>query len=189
MIGYLRGKVIEKKAGEMWLDVGGVGYRIKTQNSKLKVQNGNELELFIHTAVREDAITLYGFETMKELEIFELLLTVSGVGPKTAMVIVVRHKPERIEKAIREADVDFFQQVPGIGKKSAQRIIVDLKGKVGSLKELDLESEGEDIDDVTLALKQFGFKGEEIRQVLKQIDPSLSDQEKVREGLKKLGRK
>jgi Holliday junction DNA helicase RuvA len=188
MIGYLRGKVIEWKSSEIWLDVGGVGYRIKYQDPNTKDQTGEILALFIHTAVREDAITLYGFLTMAELEIFELLLTVSGVGPKTAMVIVGTQKVERIEKAVREADVQFFQQVPGIGKKSAQRIIVDLKSKMGSLKELDLQSDDEEIDDVTLALKQFGFKAEEIRQVMKQIDPTLSDQEKVKEGLKRLGK-
>ena len=188
MIGYLKGVMLEKKQAEVWLDVNGVGYRVKYQGPKSKNQTGDKLALYIHTAVREDAITLYGFETMKELEIFELLLTVSGVGPKTAMVIVGTQKVERIEKAIREADVQFFQQVPGIGKKSAQRIIVDLKSKIGSLKELDLQSEEGENDDVTLALKQFGFKAEEIRQVMKQIDLTLSDQEKVREGLKRLGK-
>lgn len=196
MIGYLAGKVIEKRGDEIWLLVGGVGYRVKfsisnnqPSNSAGRFSNGNEIKLFIHTAVREDAITLYGFETMAQLTIFELLLTVSGVGPKTAMVIVGTQKVERIEKAVREADVQFFKQVPGIGKKSAQRIIVDLKSKIGSLKELDLSSEDDEADDVTLALKQFGFKTEDIRQVMKQIDPALSDQDKVREGLKRLGRK
>ena len=185
MIGYLKGRVIEKKQSEIWLDVNGVGYRIKIQNSKFKVQN--EIEIFIHTAVREDAITLYGFETMKELEIFELLLTVSGVGPKTAMVIVGTQKTERIEKAVREADVLFFQQVPGIGKKSAQRIIVDLKSKIGSLKELDLQSEDSENDDVTLALKQFGFKAEEIRQVMKQIDPDIKWSREGERGVEEVG--
>jgi holliday junction DNA helicase RuvA len=187
MIGYLRGKVIQKKQTEIWLDVNGVGYRIKTQCSKFEVQN--EIDIFIHTAVREDAITLFGFETMKGLEIFELLLTVSGIGPKTAMVIVGTQKVERIEKAIREADVQFFQEVPGIGKKSAQRIIVDLKSKIGSIKELDLQSEDGVDDDVTLALMQFGFKREEIRVAMKEVDGNLTDAEKVKAGLKRLGRK
>lgn len=192
MIGYLKGRVIEKKQTELWLEVNGVGYRVKYQKPNLPAGrqdlNDQELALYIHTAVKEDAITLYGFPDMKELEMFELLLTVSGVGPKTAMVIVGTQKSERIEKAIREADVQFFQQVPGIGKKSAQRIIVDLKGKIGSLKELDLQSEEDEADDVTLALKQFGFKSDEIRQVMTQIDSSLSNQEKVKEGLKRLGK-
>ena len=114
-------------------------------------------------------------------------MTVSGVGPKIALAIIGSQSPAAVEQAIQQADVNFFTRIPGLGRKGSQRIIVDLKGKIGSLKELDLQSEAMD-DDVTQALRQFGFKTAEIRQVLGQIEGSLSDEEKVREGLKRLGK-
>ncbi len=188
MIGYLRGKIIEVKYPDIWLYVSGVGYRVKVgkkQDSKFMIQDN--LELFINTAVREDAITLYGFSSRQELEMFEMLLNVSGVGPKTALGIVSEASPEKVEKAVKEANVSFFQQIPGIGKKGAQRIIVDLKGKMPSLKDIDLTDEDEN-DAVYLALKQFGFKQDEIKAVMGQIDRTKSESEQVREGLKKLGK-
>jgi len=189
MIGYLKGRIIDKRLQEMWVEVGGVGYRVKVgklQVSSYKLQD--VVELYIHTAVREDAITLYGFANRQDLEMFEMLLTVSGVGPKTALQIVGNQPVERIERAVRDADVLFFQAIPGIGRKGAQRIIVDLKGKLPSLKELDLSDEGE-TNMVYLALKQFGFKPNEIQMVMKDMDRSKTESEQVREGLKKLGRK
>ena len=187
MIGYLRGKIIDKRANEVWLDVAGVGYRVKTQSSNVKCQNGEEVELYIHTAVREDAITLYGFESREDLELFEMLIEVSGVGPKTAMEIVSASSADQIVNAIRQADVAFFGRIKGIGKKSAQRIIIDLKNKIGSLKEVDLASEDEE-SAVFMALKQFGFKASEIQAAMKKIDQTISEQEQVKIGLKLLGK-
>jgi len=188
MIGYLQGKVVAEKRDEIWLNVMGVGYRVKVkQNKEYRIENSDEVELFIHTAVREDAITLYGFTTMEELSLFEMLIEVSGVGPKTAMEIVGVAKAAEIEAAVREADVAFFAGIKGIGKKSAQRIIIDLKNKIGSLKEVDLGEEDEE-DVVFAALKQFGFKPAEIREVMKKMDRKLSEQEQIREGLKLLGK-
>jgi Holliday junction DNA helicase RuvA len=187
MIGYIKGMLITQRRGELWVDVNGVGYRVRTQNSKLKTQNGEEVELFIHTAVREDAITLYGFEDMETLELFELLIDVSGVGPKTAMEIVGAAPIAEIESAIAQANVAFFAQIKGIGKKSAQRIIIDLKSKIGSLKEVDLSAEDED-DVVFQALKQFGFKSGEVQTALRKIDRTKKDQDQIREGLRLLGK-
>jgi Holliday junction DNA helicase RuvA len=189
MIGYLRGTIIDKKLNEIWVDVNGVGYRVRVgKNQESRYKNQESVELFIHTAVREDAITLYGFNNRQELDMFELLLNVSGVGPKTALTIVGSQSVETIEKAAREADVHFFQNIPGIGKKGSQRIIVDLKGKIPSIKEIDLSDEDEN-DAVYLALKQFGFKPNDIDIVMKDMDRTKSESEQVREGLKRLGRK
>lgn len=189
MIGYLKGKIIEQRRNEIWLDVSGVGYRVrvarKFEAESLKLE---EIELFIHTAVREDAITLYGFTTIEELELFEMLIEVSGVGPKTAMEIVGVADGAEIVTAIQNADVNFFSRIKGIGKKSAQRIIIDLKNKIGSLKEVDLTSEDEE-EAVFMALKQFGFKSGDIQSALKQIDRSKSEQEQVKMGLKLLGKR
>jgi holliday junction DNA helicase RuvA len=188
MIGFLRGRVIEKRRGEAWIECGGVGYRIRVGE---KIYESMTLEqeaaLFIHTAVREDAIELYGFLDYQTLALFEMFISVSGIGPKTASVIVGTKKREEVERAVQEADVAFFQKVPGIGKKGAQRIIVDLKGKMPSLKELDLsESEGE--DEVLEALVSFGFKKVHAQEVVGKLDASLSVEERIREGLKRLGR-
>ncbi len=191
MIGYLKGTIVACKHEELWVDVHGVGYRVRVGSRGQGPgdrQNGNEIELYIHTAVREDAITLYGFKTMEELELFELLISVSGVGPKTGMDIIGSATGEQIETAISQADVHFFERMKGIGKKSAQRIIIDLKNKIGSLKELDLAEENED-DAVFLALKQFGFKPGDVQAALKQLDRTTSEQAQIKAGLKLLGKR
>ena len=178
MIGYLKGNVIAKQKKEIWVDVGGVGYRVRV--GTIPESPVQEIELFIHTAVKEDAITLYGFKTMAELEMFELLITVSGIGPKTGMEIVSNADSAQIELAISQADVNFFSKIKGIGKKSAQRIIIDLKSKIGSLKEMDLSAEDEE-DAVFMAMKQFGFKPNEIQAALKKIDRMASEQIQIKE--------
>lgn len=189
MIGYLRGKVIEKRLPEIWVDVQGVGYRVRIgERTQAQVTLGQEISLYIHTAVREDAITLYGFDDYAGLKLFELVIGVSGIGPKIGMAIVGREKPENIERAVRDADVAFFQTIPGIGKKGAQRVIVDLKGKLPSMAELDL-SDLDEIADVVVALKQFGFKEADIQAVLRKLPEGLSEEEQIRQALKQLGRK
>ncbi len=189
MIGYLKGTIIACLTHEIWIDVSGVGYRVRINNksTSLPMVKGAEVELFIHTAVREDAITLYGFPSMEMLQLFELLISVSGVGPKTGMEIVGSAEHDQIEAAISQADVNFFSRIKGIGKKSAQRIIVDLKSKIGSLKEMDLTAEDEE-DPVVMALRQFGFKLGEINEALKKMDRSKSESEQIRAGLKLLGK-
>jgi Holliday junction DNA helicase RuvA len=190
MIGYLKGTVLEKRGQWVVLDVRDVGYKVRVgQIPVTRYQIPDEVELYIHTVVRQDAIELYGFETMAELDLFELLITVSGVGPKIALGIVGSQKVAAVERAVREADVAFFGRVPGVGKKGAQRIIVDLKSKIGSLRELDLGDDGEGEDDVTAALLQFGFRREDIRKVLNSMDSEMSEAQKIKEGLRKLGRK
>lgn len=186
MIGYLRGTIVASLDQEIWVDVQGIGYRVRV-NGRWSMVNGQDVEMFIHTAVREDAITLYGFATIDELQLFELLITVSGIGPKTALGIVSSSSADQIEAAIRQADVAFFTKVPGIGKKGAQRIIVDLKSKIGSLKEMDLSTDEED-DGVFIALKQFGFKPSDISLVLKKMDRTLPEQQQIKQGLQLLGK-
>ena len=186
MIGYLKGNIVARKNNEIWLDVNGVGYRVKL-SSNFQFPISNEMELFIHTAVKEDAITLYGFKTMDELQLFEMLITVSGIGPKTGMEIVSASSADQIAVAIRQADVNFFSRIKGIGKKSAQRIIIDLKNKIGGLKEMDLSADDEE-DAVFMAMRQFGFKPNEIQAALKKIDRMASEEVQIKEGLKLLGK-
>lgn len=190
MIGSLSGTIIHKQVQELWLEVGGVGYRVFVGERLLeRAVLGQTLKLWIHTRTREDTLELYGFEDVASLNIFERLLNASGVGPKTALAIVGQSTGEAIAQAIASANVDFFRQFKGVGKKGAQRIIVDLKGKLGSLAELNLsEASGED-QEVIEVLVGFGFQLTYVEQIVSDLDKSLSVEDKIREGLKRLGRK
>lgn len=189
MIGYLEGIIKSAQEKSIIINVSGVGYLIYPSPEVLKkdLQVGNNISLFIHTHVREDQITLYGFNTQKELELFELLITVSGIGPKTALNVLSAGNVEDIKMAVANADVDFFQQVTGIGKKSAQRIIVDLKNKIGGLKELDLSDKNlKQYQDLISALRSMGFESRETREAIKKVDSKLPLDKQIKQALKHL---
>jgi Holliday junction DNA helicase RuvA len=184
MIGYLLGIIKAKKNNSLILDVHGVGYQVQVpifvwQEAKLN----QSLSLFIYTYVREDELSLFGFSHQEEKEIFLHLISVSGVGPKLALnILSYANGVKNIIDAIQQANVDFFDEIKGVGKKSAQRIIVDLKAKIGGLKELEFEAE---IDrDLIEALKGLGFSQEEIKKSVKGIKKDLSLEEKIKEALK-----
>jgi holliday junction DNA helicase RuvA len=190
MIGYLRGRVIEKSVHELWLDVRDVGYRVRVIQPVLQqFLVGDEAELYIHTHVREDALELYGFSERRQLSLYEMIISVSGVGPKIGLAVLSSGSVERIQRAIREAEVNYFTLVPGIGKKGAQRLIVDLKGKLPSSKELDLSDDLPGEDAVVEALTSFGFSRVEVQAVIKDIDSELVEEERIREGFKRLGKR
>lgn len=188
MIGYLRGKprII---ANRLLIDVNGVGYLVHVGMSVFsKVHADETLELFIHTHVKEDDISLYGFLSHTELMVFEQLLGVTGVGPKTALQLAEKGLPN-ITKAVQEADVVFFTQVPRVGKKLAQKIIIDLRTKLGSLKELDLKPESQHYSDVVSALESLGYSTQDIQKALQEISvEQLSLQDAIKTAMKKLSR-
>lgn len=188
MIGYLKGELLEMDGNEALIGVGGVGYRVRVVEGNKSVVVGGETVLYVHTHVREDELSLFGFEEKKDLRMFELLIGVSGVGPKMAMNILRRGRAEQVQKAVAVADVGFFTSVSGIGKKNAQRIIVDLKSKLGDLADLDLAGE-EGSDEVAEALAQMGFVRQEVAKVLRELESGLSDEERIKAAIKKLGRK
>ena len=130
-------------------------------------------------AVSENEIALYGFENWDDVNLFKMLISVSGVGPKTGAQILAGTKSDLIIKAIGDADVDFFQKIKGIGKKTAQRIIIDLKSKIGGLGELDLTKDDEkDFEnDLVLSLKQLGFDKKEIEKVTSKLPIDLETTE------------
>ena len=132
MIDFLRGRVVHREPDCVVLDVHDVGYRVFTPNPYALALNGEPVQLFVHHHVREDAMLLYGFPTREEQALFRLLLDVPGVGPKVALGILANGRPEAIAAAIREENVAFLTRLPGIGKKTAQRLILDLKDKVGA---------------------------------------------------------
>lgn len=193
MISSLKGKIGRVWQGGMEIEVGGVGYEVQLQNTNYELRIGDEIKLYIYMAVSENDIRLFGFKNVEELDLFKLLITVSGVGPRTAAGILGEKQSLEIMKAIGEADVDFFKKIKGIGLKTAQRIIVDLKSKINK-QELDMtafaESFGESKeDDVVLSLRQLGFEKKEIESVLKKMPKELTEiEEKISWCLQNLGR-
>lgn len=176
----------------MILEVGGVGYKILLPLPVLNgsAKEGAEVRLFTYTHVREDALDLYGFEQFDDLGLFEQLLSVSGVGPKTAMSICSLHKADAIREAIVKGDVDFFSSVPRLGKKNAQKIIIELRQKLGSVQELDLSQEDKkQNDDVTRALVSLGFSSNEVKEALRALaGKGEGPEEKIRLALQYLGK-
>ncbi|PIS09618.1 Holliday junction branch migration protein RuvA [Candidatus Beckwithbacteria bacterium CG10_big_fil_rev_8_21_14_0_10_34_10] len=184
MIGFLKGIVSFIENDSIILNVKDVGYHLFIPLYFLQdLKVGDSKEFFVHTHVKENALDLYGFSTFSEKDIFTLLLSVGGIGPKLALTIVsYSNGPKNIIKAIKEAQVDFFESIKGIGKKAAQRIIVDLKSKLGGLKELEFEGM-EDVDLIE-ALKGLGFENKEIKKAVKGIKKDLPLEEKIRLSLK-----
>lgn len=170
------------------IEVNGVGYSVWM--GKKKFNEGDEVKIRTYMAVSENDMALYGFETDEDLDLFKMLITVSGVGPKTAASILANTDGVAVMKAIGEADVDFFKKLKGIGLKTAQRIIVDLKSKIGGLGELNLKDNLPLLeDDVTLSLKQLGFEKKEIERVEKLIPKDLvSTEDRLSWCLQNLGR-
>src|SRR3990167_8490793 len=132
MIGYLNGNVIVRDDPSLIVDVNGVGYRVLASSDVLaSARVGSTLKVFTYTHVREDILELYGFLKYSDLKLFESLIGVSGVGPKTAIGIFAIGSSEQILQAITDADTSFFSRVPRLGSKNAQKIIIELRGKVG----------------------------------------------------------
>ena len=168
MIGYLSGTVFSTNNTSLILDVSGVGYRVLSPLPLLvSVTKGSLLSLFIHTHVREDQITLYGFKDEMDLFLFEKLTSVSGIGPKSALAMISVHSPSSFADAVERDDVETLAHTPGVGKKTAQKIILELKGKLSHLV-------GKEMNNTTLevrmALEALGYSSKEIHDALVGID-------------------
>lgn len=189
MIGRLTGTIDSNTSNPLIIDVHGVGYLVRVPERFLaSIKISKSHILFIHPHIREDAFDLYGFAKQEELNLFELLLTVSGVGPKTALGVIDRGT-ESVEEAVRKSDVDFFTTIPRLGTKNAQKIIIELKSKLGSSKALDLAGESGETKQVIEALASMGFERHEIREAIKKFDAKdKTVEQKVRHALKLLGK-
>ena len=191
MIGFLKGTIELLQRPFMMIDVNGVGYKVLVSESVYsKLSLGDKVKIFTYTHVREDALDLFGFLEAEDLGLFESLLTVSGIGPKTALNIFSFGTKQEIEAAIIRGDVSFFTSVPRLGTKNAQKIIIELKNKMGGLTDIDLS--GKDFEqnkEVIDALKTFGFSISESQKALREIkQPDLKTEEKIRLTLKYLGK-
>lgn len=173
------------------MTTGGVGYKVFVPIDIITpVAPNSPISLFTHTHVKEDALDLYGFPTQEDLAMFELFLGVSGIGPKTALNIFSNGKLPKIKEAIVKGDVEFFMTVPRLGRKNAQKIIIELRSKLGSLGELDLAAEGGETKEIIDALKTFGFSQGEAKEAIKSIKDIKGDTSaKIRQALKYLGKK
>ncbi|MGH2542946.1 MAG: Holliday junction branch migration protein RuvA [Ardenticatenaceae bacterium] len=186
MIASLDGKVIAKLDDAVILDVGGVGYRVRLPAPLwAQAREGLELFCFTHLAIRENEWSLFGFKTQDELELFELLLTVQGVGPKAALAALSAMEPHAIAGAIAGEQAGMLTRIPGVGQKTAQRIVLDLKHKVDGLAVGMTAATSADADAIS-ALTALGYSVAEAQTALKGLEPGLSLEEKIFAALQKL---
>lgn len=190
MIGSVRGTVVERTAtGEVLVEVGGVGYRAFVPASALPALHpGDGAFLFTHLHVREDAMVLYGFPTRDERDTFEALIATTGVGPKLALAMLSVHPPSALRRALLEDDLAALTMVPGVGKRTAQRLLVELKAKL-ALPEVDLTAVGAGPApraEVRAALAGLGYAPDEVRDVVAQLPDDGSVEDLLREALKLL---
>lgn len=191
MIGTLKGVIEYREDPFLIVDVNGVGYKVLVPASVLSKINGigESIKLYTHTHVREDLLELYGFTDPSDLKVFSLLIGVSGVGCRTALGIFSVGSRHDIIQAISNSDVSFFTSVPRLGKKNGQKIIIELKNKLGAGGDMDLSGENDEIDEVIAALTSFGFSQLEARAAIRKLDGAgETTAEKVRLALKKLGK-
>ena len=203
MFAYIKGSLEVKTNGYIVIDVNGIGYKIfmsETAINKLGAI-GEIIKIHTYVRVREDDISIYGFNTNEELRMFELLLSVSGIGAKSALVILSNVSVSSFALAIINNDINLLKKLPGIGPKTAQRVILELKDKLKKENEI-VANENTDISDTintaimddekraeaTAALKVLGYTGKEIEKALEKVDANLSVEDIIRKGLLNLAR-
>ncbi|MFA5754694.1 MAG: Holliday junction branch migration protein RuvA [Patescibacteria group bacterium] len=193
MIAFLRGTIINKAANYIILENNNIGYQIFGGDNFLNgLKVGSGAEIYIHHHIREEANDLYGFNSLGDLELFEMLLTVSGVGPKSALGVLNIASGDDVKEAIIRGDAGLLTKVAGIGSKTAERVVLELKSKViragGALNPLgsNLGSGGDEID----ALMSLGYSLSEARSALNSVAPEVKDSgARVKEALKKMARR
>ena len=189
MIARLRGAPVGRTPDGLVLDVGGVGYLVAaTATVGRRAEGGGELVVETYLHVREDTLQLYGFSDAAERELFVHLLGVSGIGPKVALAVVSSAPPADLRQAIVLGDAPRFQAIPGIGKKTAERIVLELKEKLGAEDLVVLPSAESSPSSTHVvardALVELGYSVAEAEQALARVDPELEPEERVREALR-----
>jgi len=191
MISKLTGTIAHTDAKSIVLDVGGVGYKVFVSPDIFsKLETKASLTIWTYLAVRENALDLYGFLSLSELNFFELLITISGIGPKTAMGILSVASVHSLETAIHTGDTSHLTKISGIGKKVAEKIVLELKDKIGpGTQTPEQEATMKNDSDVVEALKSLGYTPAEARDALKKLPKTLTKtNDKIREALKILGK-
>ena len=190
MIGSVRGTVLERTPlGEVLVEVGGVGYRCLVPISALpSLAPGGPAFLMTHLHVREDAMTLYGFPTREERDTFEILLTANGVGPKLALAILTALPPTALRRAVTEDDLDALCTVPGVGKRTAQKLMIELTARL-VLPDLDLREDSGATParaEVRAALSELGYAPDEVRAAIAQLPADGAVEDLLRDALRSL---
>lgn len=196
MIGYLRGKAIILLSDCAVIDTNGVGYRVfVSASTRAHIRLNEDVSLFIHTSVREDAITLYGFFSEAEYKAFTLLISVSGIGPKLALAALSSITVEGLFRAIQNKDTGVLTKLSGIGKKTAERLILELKDKVAfegaeddEYQNLNDEVSGDILSEAKAALIALGYNAGEIAPILKKVKSKDSVESIIKEALKNLNK-
>ncbi len=187
MISYVSGVVEEKAARFATLDVGGLGYRVfVTDDTMQKLRIGTKTKLLTYHVVREDAQELFGFLETDDLKLFELLLSVPGIGPKTALNILNVATPETLRRSITSNETAYLTKISGIGRKTAEKIVLELKEKLGKGEEgTTLKEEVDALE----ALKQLGYSHGEAREALKNVPTTaVGTSDRIKHALKLLGK-
>ncbi len=181
MIGSLRGTVLERvpgpTSGELLIEAGGVGYRVAVPTSTLALAEvGSGMFVHVHTHVRDDAIVLFAFATREERLCFDSLLSVHGVGPALALALLSVHPPASLQRIVVSEDADALTLVPGVGKKTAVRLLLELRAKLDllDLSPLTLDAPPDALSDVRTALAGLGYGADEVREVLRSL-PEVAD--------------
>lgn len=189
MIGFLKGFIIVKSNNKLIVDVNNIGYKVFVNDYIFEKNNVNqEISLYIYTHVREQEISLYGFLTEEEQQMFELLISVSGIGPKAALNLLSIADIKSIKTAITNKDTSILTQVSGVGKKTAEKLVIELSGKVDNIN-IETDSDNSDMD-VINALKSMGYSISESRDALSEVPKDITDTgERVRLALKFIGKK
>jgi Holliday junction DNA helicase RuvA len=190
VIGSVRGTIVDRQAsGEVLVEVGGVGYRVLVPLSAVPgLEPATTTFLFTHLHVRDDAMVLYGFPTRDERDTFEALIGATGVGPKLALAMLSVHTPNALRRALVDDDLGALTLVPGVGKRTAQRLLVELKSRL-DVPDIDLtvpSSNGSARSEVRDALTGLGYSGEEVREVLGQLPDDGSVEDLLRDALRLL---
>jgi Holliday junction DNA helicase RuvA len=189
MISKIEGVVWGTNEKFMTVGVGGIGFKIYTTAETKEVsQNGNKISLFTHLVVREDALDLYGFLTEEELNFFEMIINISGIGPKTAVNVLNISSVPALKRAISTGDTSHLTKVSGIGKKIAEKMVLELKDKVGVANDENDISLRDEIDAVE-ALKALGYNPKDARDALREVDKQITKTgDRIKAALKNLGK-
>jgi Holliday junction DNA helicase RuvA len=193
MYEYINGKIMETGPTHIVAETGGIAYYLHCSvGTSAKAKDKNNLQIYTHLLVREDDMRLYGFYEKSEREIFRLLISVSGIGPNTAMVMLSSLSPSEIKEAVESENADLIQTIKGIGKKTAQRVIIELKDKMqkAQIEGSEISTvRGVDAEEAASALQMLGFPKKRAEAVLKKLyaaEPSLSPEDAVKKALKML---
>lgn len=189
MIGRLRGTVVERTISHVVIDVGGVGYSVAVTPRTLGdlPALGEDAVLHTHLHVREDQLALYGFASADERDLFVLLLGVAGVGPKMALAICATFSPDELRSVVSTNDQAALTSVPGIGKRSAEKLMVELRPKMEVIGESTLVAGP--LNEAREALESLGYTSEEIRGILASLESDLPVEDLVKQALRQLGRR